>query len=145
MQKRIKLLKNQKGMTLVELLAVLVILGIIAAIAVPMIGNVINNSKERAVLSDAASIIAAAQLAYANDEADQDNIDTTLTYKYDTLNKYVDGITLADGDEVVRDANNKWKVKYSKLTALKTNSKYSGKFDGDYMTSSNLNSLLKKD
>ncbi len=37
-----KLLKNQKGFTLVELLAVIVILGIIAAIAIPSIGNIID-------------------------------------------------------------------------------------------------------
>ena len=34
-----KRLKNEKGLTLVELLAVIVILGIIAAIAVPSIGG----------------------------------------------------------------------------------------------------------
>lgn len=61
-----KLLKNQKGMTLVELLAVLVILGIIAAIAVPMIGNAISESKQKGELNDALNIIAAAKLADAN-------------------------------------------------------------------------------
>ena len=38
-------LTNQKGLTLIELLAVIVILGIIAAIAIPSIGNIIQNSK----------------------------------------------------------------------------------------------------
>ena len=38
-------LKNQKGLTLIELLAVIVILGIIAAIAIPSIGNIIQNTK----------------------------------------------------------------------------------------------------
>ncbi|MEK8128606.1 prepilin-type N-terminal cleavage/methylation domain-containing protein [Paenibacillus filicis] len=37
--------KNEKGLTLVELLAVIVILGVIAAIAVPSIGGVIQNSR----------------------------------------------------------------------------------------------------
>ena len=69
MQKRMKLLKNQKGMTLVELLAVLVILGIIAAIAIPMIGNAISESKQKGELNDALNIIAAAKLADANGEA----------------------------------------------------------------------------
>ncbi|MEF3303762.1 type II secretion system protein [Paenibacillus sp. GYB003] len=39
---------NEKGLTLVELLAVIVILGVIAAIAVPAIGGVIKNSRENA-------------------------------------------------------------------------------------------------
>jgi len=43
-----KLLKNKKGLTLVELLAVIVILGIVAAIAIPSIGKVIENSKKNA-------------------------------------------------------------------------------------------------
>jgi type IV pilus assembly protein PilA len=45
---RLKLLKNQAGLTLVELLAVIVILGVIAAIAVPAIGGVIASSKVNA-------------------------------------------------------------------------------------------------
>ncbi len=40
-----KRLNNEKGLTLVELLAVIVILGIIAAIAVPSIGGIIENSE----------------------------------------------------------------------------------------------------
>ena len=40
-----KRLNNEKGLTLVELLAVIVILGIIAAIAIPSIGNIIENSE----------------------------------------------------------------------------------------------------
>ncbi|HEY0828860.1 MAG TPA: type II secretion system protein [Bacilli bacterium] len=43
-----KKLKNQMGLTLIELLAVVVILGVIAAIAVPAIGGTIQNSKVKA-------------------------------------------------------------------------------------------------
>ncbi len=39
---------NEKGLTLIELLAVLVIVGIIAAIAIPAIGGTITKSKVRA-------------------------------------------------------------------------------------------------
>jgi type IV pilus assembly protein PilA len=48
MNTKLKLFKNQKGLTLVELLAVIVILGVIAAIAVPAIGGVIGNAKKSA-------------------------------------------------------------------------------------------------
>jgi type IV pilus assembly protein PilA len=43
-----KWFKNAKGLTLVELLAVIVILGIVAAIAVPAIGSTISKSKVNA-------------------------------------------------------------------------------------------------
>ena len=61
MKKRIK---NEKGLTLIELLAVIVILAIVAAIAIPAIGNIIENSRIKAVKSDAATIISAANLYY---------------------------------------------------------------------------------
>jgi type IV pilus assembly protein PilA len=60
-----KRLKNQRGLTLVELLAVMVILGIIAAIAVPSIGKVIDNSKDKAQVANAHQIVDAAKL-YVN-------------------------------------------------------------------------------
>ncbi len=55
-------LKNRKGLTLIELIAVLVILGIIAAIAVPTIGNTINNQKQRAAEAEWSAIQSAAEL-----------------------------------------------------------------------------------
>ena len=58
-----KVLKNQKGLTLVELLAVIVILGIIAAIAVPAIANIIDNSRKDAHVANAESMYDAARLA----------------------------------------------------------------------------------
>jgi type IV pilus assembly protein PilA len=61
----IKKLKDQRGLTLIELLAVIVILGIIAAIAIPSIGNVIENSKKSAIRADALQIISAAKLYVA--------------------------------------------------------------------------------
>jgi len=45
LNKKRKLLKNQKGFTLIELLAVIVILAIIAAIAIPAINTIIKHSK----------------------------------------------------------------------------------------------------
>ncbi|WP_258000273.1 type II secretion system protein [Bacillus sp. Marseille-P3661] len=71
-----QLLKNNKGFTLVELLAVIVILGIIAAIAVPSIGNIIDNSKKDAHVANARQLIEAARLKVASEGI---NITTTAT------------------------------------------------------------------
>nr|WP_186324661.1 prepilin-type N-terminal cleavage/methylation domain-containing protein [Paenibacillus bovis] len=61
-------LKNEKGLTLVELLAVVVILGIISAIAIPSIGGLINNSKKDAHLANGQQMVNAAKLALIEDD-----------------------------------------------------------------------------
>ncbi|WP_010099168.1 prepilin-type N-terminal cleavage/methylation domain-containing protein [Ornithinibacillus scapharcae] len=64
MLKRIQ--KNQKGFTLVELLAVIVILGIILAIAIPAIGNVIEKSENDAHDANVELFENAARLAHVS-------------------------------------------------------------------------------
>lgn len=59
-----KKLKEQKGMTLIELLAVIVIIAIIAAIAIPAIGGIIENSRVGAAKSDAQNILSAGELYF---------------------------------------------------------------------------------
>lgn len=61
-----KRIKNEKGLSLVELLAVIVILAIVAAIAIPSIGNIIDNSRIKGIKADAANIVSAAQVYYAD-------------------------------------------------------------------------------
>lgn len=61
-----KVRKDERGLTLVELLAVVVILAIVAAIAFILIGNVIDNSRKDAHISNAQQLIASAKLYEAN-------------------------------------------------------------------------------
>lgn len=80
-------IKNEKGLTLIELLAVIVILGIIAAIAIPSIGSIIQKSKEDAVKADAITILNAAKnYVAANGAPEDDTIDHT------DLSSYISGI-----------------------------------------------------
>ncbi|ANC78582.1 type II secretion system protein [Fictibacillus sp. 5RED26] len=59
--------KNEKGLTLIELLVVIVILGIIAAIAVVSIGGIIGKTKDKAAVSEAVQIIKAAKMAHSTE------------------------------------------------------------------------------
>ena len=61
-------MKNNKGFTLVELLAVIVILAIILAIAVPGISKILEGSKKSAFEADAKMLITG--INYKNLEAD---------------------------------------------------------------------------
>lgn len=69
-------LKEQKGLTLIELLAVIVILAIVAAIAIPAIGNIIANSKVSALKADGQNMLASANLYFTeNPVADGASVD----------------------------------------------------------------------
>lgn len=79
MRKKIEELRNrEEGFTLVELLAVIVILGIIVAIAIPAIGTVINKAEKNADKQEVALIVDAARLYYTteNFETVPESVDT---------------------------------------------------------------------
>ena len=79
-------MKNKKGFTLVELLAVIVILGVLLMIAVPAVQNVIKKAKNNATQKQAELFIDAAKKMAIIDEATSDMV----IYKLSDLDSDVD-------------------------------------------------------
>ncbi|KZN96860.1 hypothetical protein AZI98_04575 [Aeribacillus pallidus] len=101
MRKHVKLLKKEKGMTLIELLAVIIIIAIILAIAIPIITNVIGDSKNRANVSEALNIISAAKLKHAQEGGTE--------YNADALKGYID-FQPSDSNFKVSFENKTWNI-----------------------------------
>ncbi len=105
MKKRIK---NEKGLTLIELLAVIVILAIVAAIAVPAIGNIIDNSRAKAAKADIVNVLNGANIYFTDNSsatsATKANIDPYVeSYGNFTLTSAnrINGTTTVSGSLVV--------------------------------------------
>lgn len=79
-------MKNKKGFTLVELLAVIIILGVLLMIAVPAVQNVIKKTKNNATQKQAELFIDAAKKMAIIDEATSDMV----IYKLRDLDSSVD-------------------------------------------------------
>ncbi|MDQ0159815.1 type II secretion system protein [Alkalibacillus salilacus] len=77
-----RIFKNQKGITLVELLAVIVILGIIALIAVPAIAGVIEDSRYDSVKSTAINVIEAAELYATTNDVESVGVEQLASSDY---------------------------------------------------------------
>ena len=117
-------MRNEKGLTLVELLAVIVILAIITAIAIPAFGKIIDNSRIKSEKANAIRVIEAAELYFADAKAvaylDSIGIPTLVE------KGYLDNIsTLGDTSAYVANAQPAWicskpsETKGNKVTFLK--------------------------
>ncbi|QPQ36728.1 prepilin-type N-terminal cleavage/methylation domain-containing protein [Lysinibacillus sp. JNUCC-52] len=133
-----KLLKNQKGLTLIELLAVIVILAIVAAIAIPAIGSIIDNSRGKALKSDVVNVMNAANIYFTDNPADDSNKTVDITKLksegyLESEGKLVTAtVTYVAGGNTVEAAGTNGSIKIS-VTAgstLKDINDHSGKPDG---------------
>ncbi|WP_225231345.1 prepilin-type N-terminal cleavage/methylation domain-containing protein [Solibacillus faecavium] len=77
-----KRIKNEKGLSLVELLAVIVILAIVAAIAIPAIGNIIDNSRIKAAKADVANVLSGANIYFTDETSAGVSADKTKLAPY---------------------------------------------------------------
>lgn len=102
MKKLLKKRLNQKGLTLIELLAVIVILAIVAAIAIPAIGGIIENSRIKAVKSDAVMILNAAKLWDTDNDS---NVTTTATAANPIPANYLESAGEIASYTLIEDAN----------------------------------------
>lgn len=117
-----KRLKNEKGLSLVELLAVIVILGIVAAIAIPAIGNIIENSRAKGEITEAIQVLNSANMYFLDNPGEP-------TFANDTAN-------LADYLEVSNE--NTFTVSKADTPAAVT---YTGKYLKGKFTLTQLNAL----
>ena len=95
---------SNKGFTLVELIAMLVVLAILMAITVPNITGILNQQKENAFIEDAEKLISTAEMKILTNSKIKDPKDgNCIIMSMDFLDKAKEMKKSANGNDYVRE------------------------------------------
>lgn len=96
-------MKNKKGFTLVELLAMLVVLGILMVVAIPNMNGILGNQRLNGYKQDAENLVEAAKIKVAKDTTiDKPAVGQCLYFSLDSLDDNDDFTTGPNGGEYLR-------------------------------------------
>ena len=106
LMERFRKARNKKGFTLIELIVVIVIIGILAAIVIPRLSGFSDTAKEGADIATATTIGHAVAAAYADDAGDG-TIDTTA---YDAVSELITLELLPTGTSSDSQTDGAWVI-----------------------------------
>ena len=101
-----KWIRNDRGITLIEVLAVIVILSIIASMAVLVIGDAIQKARRQAFVSNAYIMRNASTVYYKNKEFNHEPVKDIVTYRELVESGFLDVI-------IDPDTGVKWEMDHS--------------------------------
>ncbi|MFT8322223.1 MAG: type II secretion system protein [Bacillus sp. (in: firmicutes)] len=110
MIKKTRLINNEKGLTLVELLAVIVILGIVAAIAVPSVLKVIHDMRDRAFIANAWNMKEATDFYIKQETTSGTGAKEKITYKELVDNGFMGSFQDPDTDKELELSDNSYVI-----------------------------------
>src|SRR5438034_2006968 len=108
---------NRKGFTLIELLIVVVIIGILAAIAIPKFANTKEKAYIASMKSDLRNLVTAEEAYFA------DSVKYTAAYGAGGSNFVQDRKSVVQGERITADG---WTANIKKVNTTKTCSIYIG-------------------